>query len=298
VKKQLAVLSFLAIMFATIIVPIYASKLTATVTDDHVHVVVKTNLYQNVTTFPSINLTITSTTNVTLHSMMNSSFAKAIKAQYVHAKVKNLNYTINSNDNWLNVTIELDLYNVMNKTEDGIPTVNCRWKAFNVTDDLRIGSLAINFVGKFMLFNVVHNLVHAPGVKIYVNKTVVAEPATAMVLVNKASLLNFRALRKPLQYWNRTYDSVRNVTIWTYDAGATIDLKIETADGTIYVIHLDPSGEIIAEGDIQAQDDTIIIPELPSTIILTLLGALTLVAATFVKRKTPRKSMFHKSPFF
>jgi hypothetical protein len=289
-KKWLVILSFLAIILAApFILSVNASKLTATVTDDYVHVVVKTNLYQNVTAFPSINLTITSTTNATLHSIMNSSFAKAIKAQYVHAKVKNLNCTIRSNDNWLNVTVELDLYNVMNKTENGLPTVNCEWKAFNVTDDLRVGSLAINFVGKFMLFNVVHNLIHAPGVKIYVNKTVVAEPAIAMALVNKASLLNFKALRKPLQYWNRTYDSVRNVTIWTYDAGATVDLKIETADGKTYVIYLDPSGEITAEGDLQAQDDTIIIPELPSTIVLTLLGALTLVATTLVKRKTPKE---------
>ena len=288
VKKRLVILPFLAmILAAPFIMPVNASKLTATVTDDYVHVVVKTNLYQNVTTFPSMNLTIKPETNVTLHSKINSSFAKAIKAQYAHAKVKNLNCTISSNDNWLNITIELNLYNVINKTENGISIVNCEWKAFNVTDDLRIGSLAINFVGKVMLFNAVHNLVHASGVKIYVNKTVVAEPATAIALVDKASLLNFRALRKPLQYWNRTYDPVRNVTIWTYDAGATVDLKIETATGETYVIYLDPSGEISAEGDVQAQDDTIIIPEFPSAMALTLLWAVTLVAATLVKRKIP-----------
>ena len=68
-------------------------------------------------------------------------------------------------------------------------------------------------------------------------------------------------------------------------------MKIETATGETYVIYLDPSGEISAEGDVQAQDDTIIIPEFPSAMALTLLWAVTLVAATLVKRKIPESSV-------
>ena len=290
-NKKTGILIFLAVALAiSTITPLQASKLTATLINNYVHVIIEASLYQNVTTFPSINIKITPSDNVTLHSMINSSICEAMRAEYTHVKVKNLNCTIASNENWLNVTIELDLYNVVNKTENGVVLVNCKWKAFNVTDDLRIGSLAINFVGKVMLSSTVHALVHEAGVKIYVNKTVAAEPATAMAIVNKASLLDFKALSKPLQYWNRIYDQTRNVTIWTYDAGATVDVKIETATGEVYVIYMDPSGEIIAEGNFQAEDDTIVIPEFPSASALIILATLTALSAVFLKEKTKKRS--------
>jgi len=285
---------FIALLFSTLLltmlpVSVNASNVTVTVAEEHAHVKIAANLYQNVTSFPNMDKTIMATENAQYHATMNASFNEAFKAEYSAVTAKNLEASVKSDGHWLNVTVEVDVYGVVEKT-DGIRKFHCEWKAFNVTDDIRIGTLAINFIGKLVLSATVEGLVSVPGTTIYANKTVAVDAAKAIALTNQASLLDFKALKKPLGGWNRVYDAVHNVTEWTYDAGATVDLTIQTPE-TTYCIYMDPSGEVSAPGDVQAEGDTIVygaagfpmvyIVAIVVTVVIVIVG----IAAYAVRRK-------------
>jgi len=276
-----------------------ASKLSASIEEDHITLTISACIYQNITSLPSKSFEMNATTMADGETMasisaVGNAFNITFQRRVATASARDFRLEFLREGYWFNVTVSSDVYGVI-KTEDNRPKVDMSWKVVNISDGMSVhmpgggqDTVGINFAGR--LFEAAIRLLIAAGdltgdVTFYTGDQQITEEQ-ALDLVHNLRLFDLSVLRKPLEEWERTYDSARDTTRFTYDGGSTLDLTIRFSnpqpdlEGSAVRVYIDPSGEIETGGKATATGDTITYPSAPwysKTICLAAIAAIVIV---------------------
>jgi len=219
---------------STIIAPARAADITINVGKDKISAMFFLSVHQNMTSFPN------ETTPLTASPDLQTALASALRLKEKSAVLSDLDVTLNSNSNWLNITAGMSISGVSSREGD-LSAVNMTWRAFNVSADLRAGNLSYNTIGRVYLRPVVDFYDNASkfvtnpnatikAVTFFVNGTLSVVGSTAANQVGNFTVLDFRSLGAPLDRWERTYALSNNTTTWRYNPTALLDASIRAQE--------------------------------------------------------------------
>ena len=256
-------------MLSTLLLPLLiqganASSLTYTIQETKVSAGLALNFYQNATSMPNLNVTLTGTAAQDLTGALEES----IRKKAVDISIISLTGGFTSASGWVNSTINFELAGASVRKGD-LLVANCSWIPFNVTRDLRIEDLSYNLIGARYIrprFAEYVNYTAAP-----LNETVSAvqylsigeevPPLIAVDRAGNATLLDFRLIDQPIQNWKRTYNLTNDLTTWTYDPGLVLglEMKVTPTEGlpSTFQASYSYNASISVKGSGQAHGDVI-----------------------------------------
>lgn len=225
------------------------------------------SVHQNITAFPNQTATITKSED----SNSFNSFDQAIRGLNPHATLSDLRIKMDSSTNWLNLSITMSLSGVAERHGD-ISAVDISWKAFNVSADLKGGSLSYNLIGKKYFRPVYEYYANASryvgipnatitGVSFFINETQSISAEEATNSAGNATLLDFRSLSPSLEQWTRTYNLSNDTTTWRYIPAPllTDSIKIQEGNHMKQIFsHYNYSAEIVVPGLARASGNTVL----------------------------------------
>jgi hypothetical protein len=143
-------------------------------------------------------------------SLIEAPLAASIKERTPGATVSGVRLIISSNGTWIHIDLSFTVLGIVSGPES-LRKIDLSWRSFSIADDLRVGSLSFNLIGKAYLADPVSSLNTPSGVPVsqtrlwYLNNFL-RSPVTIPADVNRLSLLNFTSLSKPLESWDRSVD--------------------------------------------------------------------------------------------
>jgi len=204
-----------------------ASSLDYTIQETMVSATLTLHFYQNATSIPNLNATLTGSVAQELTAALEASLTTRTTGISISA----LTGELTSSDNWINSTIRFGIEGAARRKGD-LLVADCSWMSFNVSRDLKIENLSYNLIGATYLrpqFAAYANFTGAP-----LNETISAvqylsggEDAPAWIVTNRvgnATLLDFGRIGVPIENWRRTYNLTDDLTTWTYDPGPILDV--------------------------------------------------------------------------
>jgi hypothetical protein len=229
----MALLILILVIGSIYAVPASASGVNISVEQDHIQATLALSFHQNMTNFPNESTTLTMNQNPEL----GSAFGDAIRNAEPSATVSGMTMRVFSNNTWLNLTASMTISGVFHNRGD-LSVVNTTWKAFYVPQDLRIGNLSYNQVGKQYLRPVTEFYWNASlnennpnatikAVTFYLNQTVSVAGDVASDQVGNITVLDFRPLDVPVDQWNRTFSLSNNTTTWRYTPAPALAASIK-----------------------------------------------------------------------
>jgi hypothetical protein len=236
------------------------------VINESVTVSISLNLYQNVTSFPLVEASLSG------QELANASraFEDAIKKLTPRASVLDLAIQLRSGGDWINATGQFKVQGVSSRAGDFV-NFNCSWKSFRVQDNLKVGNLSYNLFGEYYLRPIIVDYANAthPGsplnatlkrVTFYRAPADPIDPASAVSLVGNATLLDFAALTVPISSWKRAYNVSAHRTFWNLDAKPILQFSIraESANKTyLLTAYHAYNGSILVPGIAFAEGDNV-----------------------------------------
>lgn len=299
-RKLLAPTTALTILMIAFASPVQASNLTATITDNHVHVQynMQLDLYININgtgPFKSRNVTIIrNSTTTSDFTQFTGALNSSLQSTNPGSIVRNLYVSINllsPNKYTLNLTINaiLDLYGVVTRTPSS-ETINAAWRGLSVAQSMNVtfGSeqIPVNNVGE--LGNLTQHIQTATLTPGGTNANVNGRGSTAgdaKTSVEQARTVDFGPLGANLASWNRVFSMVNNSTYFSLDTGHSLTVDITNRTSASPFIHIqviqDPSGTITTPGYATGTSNTLtvystvptpVFPEGLATLIILLLA--------------------------
>jgi hypothetical protein len=218
----MAFLILVLVIGSLFVVPASASNVNVSIGKDSIQTSLRLWLHQNITSFPNESAALTMAQNPEMASALGNALRKAEPS----ATLSDMTMRIFSNNTWLNVTASMTITGVFQNRGD-LSLVNTTWKAFYVPEDLTIGNLSYNQVGKQYFRPAVEFYWNASlhenepnatikAVTFFVNQTVSVAGDAAANDVGNTTVLDFRSLDVPVDQWNRTYTISNDTTSWRY----------------------------------------------------------------------------------
>lgn len=201
----------------------------------------------------SLNMTSKSSTYVNAVASINGTIA----AEYNHAYISSLELYYNAS--WkanqtklaVVVTSSLDMAvkGIGNGTAD---SVNMSWKDFNYTKSINVSTTTSGTI----------DVNSASGALAY--SKIISFFSTSQTRLSVYHALDFSAFAKQLSQWNRSYNGATGKTVYSYDAGVTLNRSFNisystsgTTSNYTLSIYLDPAAQIITEGNTYAKGNTL-----------------------------------------
>jgi len=222
-------------MFSMLLLPFSvqsanASSLNYTIQETKVSAGLALNFYQNATSMPNLNVTLTGTSAQDLTRALEES----IRKKAVGLSITSLTGELKSADGWVNSTINFEVAGASGRKGD-LLVANCSWAPFNVSRDLRIEDLSYNLIGATYIRPRFAEYANYTGTSL--NETIsavqylsIGEEVPPLIAVNRAgnaTLLDFALIDQPIQNWKRTYNITNDLTTWTYDPGLALNLEMK-----------------------------------------------------------------------
>lgn len=258
----------LVILGSILVVPVHASGVTMTIRNGTIASEMALSFHQNMTQFPS---QITRLDGATDSSLMDS-FAKALKNADPNATLSQLNVTISSSSNWMNVTASMGVSGVSAQSGD-ITNTTTTWRSFYVAADLRAGNLSFNTVGSRYLRPVYDYYVNATryigkpnatisGITFLSNDTSIGGDQAANQAGN-LTLLDFKPLNTSLNQWDYRYNLENDTTTWRYSPAPIVTSSIKVTKGlnstSTLIADYGYSAEIVVTGLARSQGDGVVV---------------------------------------
>lgn len=206
-----------------------ASSLNYTVQDTKVSAGLTLSFYQNATSMPNLNATLTGTAARDLTDALEESISR----KAVGVSITSLTAELASANGWVNSTIRFELAGVTTREGD-LLVANCSWIPLNVTRDLRTEDLSYNLIGATYIKPQFAEYVDYTSPPL--NETISAvqyfsigeevPPPIAVNAAGNATLLDFTLIDQRIQNWKRTYNLTNDLTTWTYDPDVALDLEM------------------------------------------------------------------------
>ncbi|MCW6168313.1 MAG: hypothetical protein LVQ96_01270 [Thermoplasmatales archaeon] len=191
----------------------------------------------------SHNESFTFSSNVSVNSQVYAAFNRSVSANASSAYLQNIsfqyyeNQSVITSGNETHIFINTTMVFSMNVT--GFihgRTANMSWRAFNVTNNVSYNGYLLNKI-EF------HGM------------------------LTGRNMLNFHAFAKPLNTWDRSYNSAKNITTFTYNANTTIDYHGTFTNpmfGTVYYnATMDPAYTVVTPGYSTASGNSLTVGSAP-----------------------------------
>jgi len=265
--RPAAILILFVMMASLFVLPAYASDVTITIENQQVQAKLTLSLQQNITRLPVQSNTL----NMASNDELSSAFTKALANASSGAAPSGLMLNLESVGMWLNISATMMVSGVSVRNKDML-SANMTWKDFEISSNLRAGNLSYNTVGSQYLrpvaefYSNASRFVGRPnstitGVNFFVNGTSVSGPV-AENYVGNFTVLDFRALSTPIEYWTRTYTLSNNTTTWRYTPPQLLDITIGVERLNVtksYFAHYGYEAEITVQGIARANGDTLLL---------------------------------------
>ncbi len=205
----------------------------------------------------SISLNITSKSSASVNTV--ASINGTIAAEYSHAYISSFalyyNATWKANQTKLAVVVTSTLDMAVKGIGNGTAaSVNMSWKDFNYTKSINVSTSTSGTV----------DVNSASGPLAYSKITSFVSNSQTRLSVYHA--LDFSAFAKQLSQWNRSYSSATGKTVYSYNAGVTLNRSFNMSYSTSGIsgnytlsIYLDPSAQIVTDGNTYAKGNTLYI---------------------------------------
>ena len=227
--------TFLAISMLTLLVfswstaSAHGSSVNAAIHGEKVSVDLSLHFFQNATAMPSVKATFTGVQAQDLASALED----GLKERVSNASVSSLSAELASGQGWINSTIRFEVTGASSR-KGSLLSVNCSWISFNVSRDLRLEDLSYNLIGTKYIrpeFEKYLDYERPPLNETveqvtYLSRQDQLSPRFAAWRAGNATLLDFRNLFEPIEMWQRTYDVTKGSTVWVYNPGPAVDLKM------------------------------------------------------------------------
>lgn len=204
------------------------------------------------------NLSIVVAEHSSFSAEASASLNGTIQTVYRHAYVSSLSLYYNATWSANRTVLSVEVQSALNMQVEGIGNgsanaVNMSWKDFNFTGSINVttstsGTMDIN----------------SPDSTIVYAKMVSTFTASQKRL-SPLHMLDYSALSRQLSHWKRTYDSSGDRTVYSYNAGVTLNRSYNlsftsltgiTQNYTLSV-YLDPSAQVITSGNTYAVGNTL-----------------------------------------
>ena len=250
-----AALVLLMIFFVYEIAPAEASEVSIQIQTDGVMVKIESSIYQNMTDFPALSLSLSGENLTDASNKLES----ALRAKCQQASVKELSMNVTSNTGWMNVSVRLEVVGVQSRKGD-VLDINCTWKSFIIEQDIRVGNVSLNLVGQNCILPQVERYGNRTETIFYKRGTMPMTLPMARDEAGNATLFDFSSFELPIEKWSKTYNFSTQSTTWKFSAQPTLDLlvKFKEDNATKHVrAQIDPRATITAIGHATAKGDII-----------------------------------------
>ena len=208
-------------ILSVMVQPVLASKVSIEVQEGTAHVTVSSSMNQNFTVLQSHVIDLGGQ-DLTL---ARDAFEKAIKAKLNDATVSNFTVRITTTETKLNLTASFNVHNISSVSGD-MMKVNLVWRSFNIPNNLVSQNISYNLVGQTYIEPIVLSYANSSWARFYLNENQSVFYQDAANAAGNATLVDFRALSKPLTSWNRTLDLEKQETTWFLPTAKILDLKM------------------------------------------------------------------------
>jgi hypothetical protein len=253
--KAIPVLVLGLIILSCTYPPASASKLSIQLQDRTAQVVIASSIHQNFTSLKDRAIDLKGRDL----SITEEALKKGLKARLSSISVSDVAAKIAVSETNLNVTISFNAQNI-SSISGRVISVDCAWKSFNVPDDLMIEDVSYNLVGKVYVKPVLFSYANSSWARFYLNDNPVFYQDAADAAGN-ATLLDFRAVSKPLDSWNRTIDMAKQKTIWYFPSEKAFDLRVSVQEPNrtiAYYSTIQVASEIVAPLFATVDGDTVV----------------------------------------
>lgn len=192
-----------------------ASTFKVKVSDSLLNVRIVSTVNQNLTSFPTQKTSVIGTDL----EMANRSLNNALREKLSFVFAKSLSITVDSKPQTMNVTAEFNIGGVV--TQGDLLKINLAWKSFHVDDKLYAGNLSYNRLGQYFK-TPMEDFIKLEA-NFFMNKSYPLTNEAALNTVSNLTLLNFKALTKPIQNWSKNYDPTYDRTTWKTEVKPQID---------------------------------------------------------------------------
>lgn len=206
-------------------------------------------------THGTLNLTITahSNTSFSAAAVINSSLV----ADYQQASLSNLFLYYNAswiaNQTELSVAVETSLLMTVSGIGNATAkSVNMSWKDFSYTGSLNV---ATNTTGTVDINSAASAVVYSSVANVF---------SSSSSTLSNYHMLNFSAFSMPLSSWHRSYDGAKRQTVYSDNAGVTLNRSFNITVTTHKLkqnytlsLYMDPAAQIVTNGNTIASGNTL-----------------------------------------
>ncbi len=255
---------------------------------DYVIVSINSNIYQNITSLPKTQIEIDDNN----FPGLKIAFEDTIRKKASNAVTENIDLSLIQNENWINVSGTLKVFNITDKERD-LLKINFAWKSFKVEDELAAGNVSFNKIGLYQLNNLIEKYSEAENVEFYSPFYTPISYEKAAQLFGNATVLDFEQLEEPLERWGRSFNQSSLKTEWIMEPRQRIYLRIEVVEQNmtkIYLIQDSIDAKVTVPYNAYANDDLVILEVssgerefymLASIIVLAIVG----ISGLIISRK-------------
>lgn len=219
-----------------------ASSISIEAHGERISVNLSLHFFQNATAMPSVNGTFTETTSTDLRLALEES----LKTLTSNISISAVTGEVRSTKDWINSTIHFEVSGISTRKGD-LVVLNCSWISLNVSRDLRLGNLSYNLIGAKYIRPAFEKYVDFD--KPPLNETIETvafqssdselTPTAAVQQAGNATLLDFRNLAVPIQYWKRTYNLTKESTTFAFRPSSAVNLtmRVNPREGSAHLSH-------------------------------------------------------------
>jgi len=291
-KRAIIIVLIITLIVCGDFAAVSASTFSARIQPDRVHVTISSNLSQNITSLFERKIILSGDSLANATRMLERSIQAKSPGAYIKDSLIHCTFTNSS----IEVKLEFNVFAVVSRREE-VVTANLTWRAFSILDDIVVGNVSCNAVGKSYFLKDIPRYENMTGTRFYENRTFPATTYRAKDIVGNITMLRFKALEIPLSKWERTYDVARAETRYGLKVGRMVDLAARrelNSSMAEFGIWMDLSGEIVVSGYARLKGEAIVseahIGPLQVLVLATVVVPLMIVIAAHMieKRKKPK----------
>ncbi len=221
--------------------PVFAQDYSITLDQDRVRVRFSLNFFQNMSRYQNITRVPIVDRFATAAETENATrvIQVALSKMAPNVRVDGLTIRVNSTGNWINVTSSFQVLGSTQRFGD-VLWLNLTWKSFRISEDLRLGNLTYNLVGRRYLRPTIDFFVNATkvgssqnatirAVTFFINGTTVPSNVAADRSGN-ATIFDFSALGSPVSSWKRVYSVTNNTTTWDMGLNPVFNITVRAQE--------------------------------------------------------------------
>ncbi|MBS7650523.1 MAG: hypothetical protein QXN62_06145 [Candidatus Bathyarchaeia archaeon] len=282
-NKIIATVVILLIYLSSVARFAEAASIEVRVTDRYLEVKIESKTFQNMTAMPETSIHVTGIDLKQAEQALRNSLLK----DYHTSEISNVSIRIDSNNVWLNLTIQFILEGMIRINRD-VKRIDLGWIPFKVKEDLRAKNISYNLVGQKYIQPFIRSFLNESEVKYYSPIYTPIDSKLAANIAGNITSIDLTGVESKVSSWAREFDVNSKTTTWKTVVGKLIDLRAEVKSRNVsgnFYCYTESNAQVSVNGYGVAINGTILVETSQNTqatlMLMAIVGLVSITSAAY-----------------